>query len=99
MTIDQDNFFVRVNGGDKFSKNDYIKFGNYNLMLRNCPLYEADKHSFAESQNMFRGVFKSGFAWEVLEVFSGNGSMICNLKKSSIYHQIIFLITLYIIIF
>ncbi|XP_060589607.1 uncharacterized protein LOC132744835 [Ruditapes philippinarum] len=71
VTVDQDNFFVRVNGGEKFTKDDYVKDGNYNLMLRNCPLYDAGKHSFDSSQDLFRGVFKSGFAWEVLDVFSG----------------------------
>jgi hypothetical protein len=72
VTVDQDNFFVRVNGGEKFTKDDYVKDGNYNLMLRNCLLYDAGKHSFDSSQDLFRGVFESGFAWEVLDVFSGN---------------------------
>lgn len=70
--MDRDSFYICANGGKKWSIEDNITRGNYNMFLAECPLYDANTHTFDSSHQLFKGVFKSGYPWEVLEVFSGN---------------------------
>lgn len=64
-------FFISSNNGKKFNLDDNINIGNYNILLHDSVLYDTSKLSNEESHGLFRNVFKDGFAWEVLEVFSG----------------------------
>ena len=63
-------FKISCNGGRKFDLADNIELGNYNILMHESPLYDATQTNQA-SHDLFRGTFLSGFAWEVLEVFSG----------------------------
>ena len=72
-SVEQDNSCGQVNGGPIVSSKDMIITGSYNWLLQNTSkeLYDAQTHTFESSYKLFRGAFLDGFAWEVLEVFSG----------------------------
>ena len=44
--------------------------GTYNMLMTDCPLYDAKSMTFQSSHDVFRTAFPEGFAWEVLEVLS-----------------------------
>ncbi|KAK3088023.1 hypothetical protein FSP39_013622 [Pinctada imbricata] len=69
-SVTQD-FAFQVNGGPKFNAKDNVDRGNYNMLLEGSPLYDVCKESNASSHEMFKKAFPEGFAWELLEVFSG----------------------------
>lgn len=48
-----------------------MEMGSYNTVMQNQPLYDSEVHSFEASHGLFRSAFSEGFAWELLEVFSG----------------------------
>ena len=73
LTVEPDTFSAQVNGGPRVSGNDILAVGSYNWLLHNTSkdLYDVQSHTFESSHQLFRGAFVNGFAWEVLEVFSG----------------------------
>ncbi|WAQ99185.1 PRPX-like protein, partial [Mya arenaria] len=64
QTVDKDNFYIRMNG-------DVLLKGSYSFLMTETPLYDASNETHETSHKMFHDVFKNGFAWEVLEVYSG----------------------------
>jgi len=72
-TIDRDAYKVSANGAEEFVGEDCIAKGNYNVLLAgvNKEFYNYKKETFDSSHDLFRGTFKDGFPWEVLQVFSG----------------------------
>ncbi|XP_045204664.1 uncharacterized protein LOC123557317 [Mercenaria mercenaria] len=70
-SVDQNVFCIKVNGGKKFYLDDNIEIGNYNILMQDSILYDASKETNDSSHELFRNVFKSGFPWELLEVYSG----------------------------
>ena len=72
-TVEPDDFRAQVNGGPVNSASDIATVGSYNWLLLNAPkdLYDVQAHTVESSLRVFRGAFVDGFAWEVLEVFSG----------------------------
>ena len=52
-----------------------MEVGSYNALMQNQPLYNSNKHTFESSHALFRSVFSEGFAWELLEVFSGKSKL------------------------
>lgn len=70
-SVDQTAYFINANGGKKYNLAENIKIGNYNVLMSDSPIYNAESETFESSHDIFRTVFKSGFPWEVLEVFSG----------------------------
>ena len=67
------DFKMKVNGGKVVEAKELIKNGSYNPLLQGVSkeLYNSESHTFESSQVLFRSAFTEGFAWEVLEVFSG----------------------------
>ena len=72
-TVDVDKYCVQVNGGNEITGKDAAKVGTYNWNMENASkdLYNAQEETFESSHKLFRGAFRDGFPWEVLEVFSG----------------------------
>ncbi|EFJ11894.1 hypothetical protein SELMODRAFT_125190 [Selaginella moellendorffii] len=78
-SIDAENFSFSVNGNHSMTGEELLRTGSYNALLaslehggaNNPPLYKSSQETFESSHEIFRGVFPNGFAWEVLEVFSG----------------------------
>jgi len=72
-TVEVDKFCVQVNGGQEISGEEAAQVGSYNWILKSTSkdLYDAQAHTFESSHKLFRNTFVGGFAWEVLEVFSG----------------------------
>eukprot|EP00105_Crassostrea_gigas_P028451 XP_011450104.2 PREDICTED: pathogen-related protein [Crassostrea gigas] len=70
-SVDKKVFTISSNGGKKFNLDDNISIGNYNILMCESPLYNAVKETNQSSHDLFRNVFTTGFAWEVLQVFSG----------------------------
>ena len=60
-----------VNGRSSFGGNDLIELGSYNGFLVDCPFYNSKEESFDSSHKLFKRCFNKGYAWEVLEIFSG----------------------------
>lgn len=48
-----------------------LKKGTYNALLGESAYYSSSSISFEDSHYAFRNTLGEGFAWEVLEVFSG----------------------------
>jgi len=72
VTIDYDNWYIQGNGGFKCDAAKNVQIGNYNALMNDVPkeLYD-HQMSWEESHEYFREHFKTGFAWEVLKVFTG----------------------------
>lgn len=70
QTVDRENFTVRANGGYIGSLQDNIDIGNYNIMLMQSPLFDGTIPR-QKSVDLFFNAFPGGFAWELLELFSG----------------------------
>merc|ERR1719163_2115968 len=45
--------------------------GPYNMLLGDVAGYKASTQTFESANTIFSGAFTEGFAWEVLEVYSG----------------------------
>lgn len=72
--IDYENYKVRANNGRWFGADETARIGNYQwLMEGNVKKedYNWETHDFGSSLGTFHKVFSEGFAWEVLEVFTG----------------------------
>jgi hypothetical protein len=72
-TVDHDKYFTQANGGKKYVGKESAEAGNYNWLLDTCKksLYDNSKESFNSSHHLFRDAFPEGFAWELLDLFSG----------------------------
>eukprot|EP00755_Sulcionema_specki_P011643 Sspe_Gene.7883::Locus_2677_Transcript_1_1_Confidence_1.000_Length_2861::g.7883::m.7883 len=72
-TINQERYRVKVNDSEWFGGKESAEMGNYNWLLSQCPRekYDSSKETFESSHALFRDAFPKGFAWEVLDVFSG----------------------------
>ncbi|KAJ6841730.1 putative pathogen-related protein [Iris pallida] len=75
-TINPQKFRFIVNGRKGLSSEETLELGSYNALLQSSlpedlQGYKADKESNESSHEVFRTAFPRGFAWEVLEVYSG----------------------------
>lgn len=75
-TIHPEKFKFSVNGGPYLTAEETLEVGSYNALMRTSleeehGAYKASKETFESSHDVFRAVFPGGFAWEVLEVYSG----------------------------
>lgn len=71
-TIDIDNWYLSGNAGRKVDAFENVEVGNYNALMNDVDLELYNhKMTWDESHDKFRGVFKTGFAWEVTECFTG----------------------------
>ncbi len=70
-TVDLDNYQFSCNGLQKHTGLEMLEKGTYNALLGETMYYSAASISFEDSHNAFRSTLGEGFAWEVLEVFSG----------------------------
>ncbi|CAG2212485.1 unnamed protein product [Mytilus edulis] len=71
-TISKDgDFYFQVNGGKKFTGDDNVELGNYNMMLLDSPFIDVSKETHDSSHDLFKKAFPEGFPWEVLDVLSG----------------------------
>lgn len=70
-TMDVSKFKISVNGGCPIDAQKMADDGPYNMLLGKIPGYDASQHTFESANKIFSEVFSEGFAFEVLEVFSG----------------------------
>ncbi|KAJ8616522.1 hypothetical protein MRB53_035894 [Persea americana] len=75
-SINKEKFRFFVNGREALSGEETLRLGSYNALLQNnlpeeYKYYKVDEESFESSHEVFRTAFPRGFAWEVLEVYSG----------------------------
>ena len=61
-----------VNGRSSFDGKALTELGSYNGFLVDCPFYNGKDLSFDFSHKLFKRCFNKGYAWEVLEIFSGS---------------------------
>jgi len=72
QTMDIEKLKIYMNGKGPFHAADLAKHGPYNAMIGDRPELEYTNQNFESSEKAFVGAFQNtGFAWEVLEVFSG----------------------------
>lgn len=71
QTMDITKFQAALNGGCPCSAQLMADIGPYNMLLGETKFYSAKQHTFASSNVVFSNAFPEGFAWEVLEVYSG----------------------------
>lgn len=67
-----DSYTLQINCGRQVKGVEAAKMGTYNVIMENAPkhLYDAQAETFETSHKLFRGAFRDGFPWEVIEVFS-----------------------------
>lgn len=70
VSVVPDNFYMIVNGGPRLSLAEISQQGSYNVFLGNSEFYSKDYINSSASNEAFRVALKSGFALEVLEVYS-----------------------------
>lgn len=70
-TVDLDNYQFSCNGLNKYNGQEMLTKGTYNALLGDSMYYSATSISFEDSHDAFRNALGDGFAWELLEVFSG----------------------------
>ncbi|CAG8581010.1 16184_t:CDS:2 [Dentiscutata erythropus] len=70
-TIDHKVYKFSTNGGPWSTAEDMLKIGTYNALIGESEFYSASRLGFEESHDVFRNSLAAGFAWEVLEVYSG----------------------------
>ena len=70
QTIDLANYSVTVNGHK--ATTEEADRGPYNVFLRGCPYYDVTKYTRDEARDLFMTALSEGFAFEVMEVISGN---------------------------
>ncbi|KAI4388253.1 hypothetical protein MLD38_000597 [Melastoma candidum] len=75
-TISPGKFSLVVNGRQGLSAEEVLSIGSYNSLLKTSlpeefQYYKPEKETFESSHEAFRSAFPRGFAWEVLEVYSG----------------------------
>ncbi|XP_055804864.1 pathogen-related protein-like [Solanum dulcamara] len=75
-TINPEKFKLIVNGREGLSAEETLKIGGYNALLKSSMpdefiYHKADKETFESSHNDFRSAFPRGFAWEVINMYSG----------------------------
>lgn len=68
--------FLWYVGREGLSGEETLRLGSYNALLKSSlpeefQYYKADEESFESSHEVFRACFPRGFAWEVIEVYSG----------------------------
>jgi hypothetical protein len=66
-----EEFRISVNGGRKVTVEEFLQRGSYNVLMEESVLYQAKLETFESSHKAFKTAFNEGFAWEVLEVYSG----------------------------
>lgn len=70
-TMDVSKFRGSLNGGAAIDAATMAEIGPYNMLLGKCEGYDAGQHTFESANQVFSETFTEGFAFEVLEVFSG----------------------------
>eukprot|EP00249_Psilotum_nudum_P018541 c26857_g1_i1 orf=178-984(-) len=75
-TLRPETFRFYVNGNPVLSAEQTLEIGSYNALLstdqrQEHDYYKSSMETFDSSHDIFRTVFPKGFAWEVLEVYSG----------------------------
>eukprot|EP00933_Yihiella_yeosuensis_P018529 TRINITY_DN15170_c0_g2_i1.p1 TRINITY_DN15170_c0_g2~~TRINITY_DN15170_c0_g2_i1.p1 ORF type:complete len:263 (+),score=61.82 TRINITY_DN15170_c0_g2_i1:80-868(+) len=71
QTMDVTKFKAALNGGCPANAQLMADIGPYNLLIGETQDYSAAANTFESSNTIFSTVFPEGFAWEVLEVYSG----------------------------
>lgn len=68
----QKSYSISANGGTRYNISQNGELGNYNVLMENVndDVYDASKHNFESSHELFGNAFLGGFPWEILEVFS-----------------------------
>ncbi|CAG8511822.1 6101_t:CDS:2 [Scutellospora calospora] len=69
-TIDHKLYKFSTNGGPWSTAEDMLKIGTYNALIGESEFYSAKRLNLHESHDVFRNSLSTGFAWEVLEVYS-----------------------------
>mmetsp|Transcript_16938 Transcript_16938/g.20803 ORF Transcript_16938/g.20803 Transcript_16938/m.20803 type:complete len:250 (-) Transcript_16938:14-763(-) len=70
-TMDSSKFKLAVNGGCPCSAKLLADVGAPNILVSETLDYSGSNTSFEGSHKIFRDAFPNGFAWEVLEVYTG----------------------------
>ncbi|XP_060209256.1 pathogen-related protein [Lycium barbarum] len=75
-TINPEKFKLFVNGREGLSAEETLKLGSYNALLKSSvpnefKYYKAAEETFESSHDAFRSAFPRGFAWEVINVYTG----------------------------
>ncbi|KAL1299659.1 hypothetical protein HN51_044201 [Arachis hypogaea] len=75
-TINPEKFKLFVNGREGLNAEETLKVGSYNALLgsslpKELKAYRSEEETFESSHEAFRSAFPRGFAWEVIQVYSG----------------------------
>ncbi|CAF2066892.1 unnamed protein product [Rotaria magnacalcarata] len=70
-TVDVDNYCFSCNGLSKFTADDLVRLGTYSVLIGKTAYCNASMMTLSESQMAFMRAFGEGFAWELIELYSG----------------------------
>jgi len=75
QTMDVSTFQAALNGGCPCNAQKMADIGPYNMLIGETAHYSSKDTTFEASNKNFGASFPEGFAWEVLEVYSGPPSV------------------------
>jgi len=70
-TVDLGHYTFSCNGGQKYSGHEMLKQGTYNALIGETAYYSSKSINFEDSHKAFKQTFGDGFAWELIELYSG----------------------------
>jgi hypothetical protein len=71
LSIVTDKFRMSSNGGEKYTAQEVVTQGTYNLFINETEHYNPKAETFESSFELFHNAFPNGFLWELTEVLSG----------------------------
>ncbi|CAF4502535.1 unnamed protein product, partial [Rotaria sp. Silwood2] len=71
ITIDLENYRFSCNGQEPFTAHQMSQIGTYSALIGDSQYYNSSLISFEEGHAAFLHAMGEGFAWELLEVYSG----------------------------
>ena len=86
--MDRSKFVVRSNDAPPVDSDRLLEIGTYNAFLQHCPYFDTETETFDSSFDLFKSCFPRGFAWELLELFSGRLLYIDNNKLVAACRQL-----------
>jgi len=71
QTMDISVFDASLNGQVSIDAQKMADIGPYNMLIPDMEGYKSSANTFESANTIFSAAFSEGFAWEVLEVYSG----------------------------
>ena len=87
-TVIPEKFTISANGGPKYTLQENLDIGSYNVLLKDSVLYDAESETIDSALDLFKGAMPGGFAWELTELYSGKYCKFGNFREDLIFAKL-----------